>query len=76
MEERDILFTTLMAQVVGIRQREQESSGEARGGKEDVSDFGKYPRIEARRADFSIDKQISALWQERERERERARGEL
>ena len=61
MKECDIVFTTLRAQFVGIRQREQELAGEARIGKEDVSDFGKYSRSGTRKADFSIDKQISTL---------------
>ena len=63
-----IVFTTLRAQVGAIRRKGQESADNARGGKEDVSDFGKYSIIEKRQADFSIDNQISNREQETKRE--------
>ena len=50
-----IVFTRLRAQSVVARRKEQESGHDARRGKGDVSDFGKYARRETRKADFSME---------------------
>ena len=64
MADGDIVFTTLSAQVRGIRKKERESADNARGGKEDVSYLCKYAGSGARGSDFSMDTQIPNREQE------------